>query len=99
MAGGRRCPMCGRTGQRREVRDEKVMENRSAFIASAMYRAALTPVDALERNACIAVPILGNGDVSGCVVALFNEKNEYPSQAEIKLAEVAAQFLGKQTEE
>ncbi len=78
---------------------EKVMENRSAFIASAMDRVALTPVEGLDKNACIAVPILGNGDVSGCVIALFNEKNEYPSQAEIKLAEVAAQFLGKQTEE
>ncbi len=78
---------------------EKVMENRASFVASTYEKSILTPVEGLEKNACIAVPILGNGDVSGCVVVLFNEKNEMPSQAEIKLAEVAAQFLGKQTEE
>ena len=78
---------------------EKVMENRAGFIASAEDKNVLCPVDGLDRNACIAIPILGNGDVSGCVVVLFNEKNEIPAQAEIKLAEVAAQFLGRQTEE
>ena len=75
------------------------MENRSTFIASSFENNMLTPVEGIDKNACIAVPIIGNGDVSGCVVVLFNDKNELPSAAEIKLAEVAAGFLGKQTEE
>ncbi|MBR3768529.1 MAG: AbrB/MazE/SpoVT family DNA-binding domain-containing protein [Clostridia bacterium] len=78
---------------------ERIMENRSTFIASSFENNMLTPVEGIDKNACIAVPIIGNGDVSGCVVVLFNDKNELPSAAEIKLAEVAAGFLGKQTEE
>ena len=78
---------------------EKIMENRAGYIASAGDKNMLCPIDGLDRNACIAIPILGNGDVSGCVVVLFNEKNDMPNQAIIKLAEVAAQFLGRQTEE
>ena len=78
---------------------ERIMENRSGFIATAADKNLIYPIDGLDRTACIAMPILGNGDVSGCVVVLFNERNQLPTQAEIKLSEVAAQFLGKQTEE
>ena len=76
---------------------ENVMENRSGFIANS--NVSLVPLDSLDKKACIAYPIIGNGDVSGCVVILFNDNEEKPTQAEIKLAEVASQFLGKQTEE
>ncbi len=78
---------------------EKIMENRSTYISTSVESNTLKPVDGLEKNACVAVPIIGNGDVSGCVVVLFNDKYELPTDAEIKLAEVAAQFLGKQTED
>ncbi len=78
---------------------EKIMENRSTYIATSFNNNVLTPVEGFDKNACIAAPIIGNGDVSGCVIVMFNDKNELPSTAEVKLAEVAAQFLGKQTEE
>ena len=78
---------------------EKIMEDRATFIATSVEKNTLKPVEGLEKNACIAVPIIGNGDLSGCVVVLFNDKFELPTQAEIKLAEVASQFLGKQTED
>ncbi|MBE6716787.1 MAG: AbrB/MazE/SpoVT family DNA-binding domain-containing protein [Ruminococcaceae bacterium] len=78
---------------------EKIMENRASYIATSFENNILTPVEGLDKNACIAVPIIGNGDVSGCVVVLFNDKGELPTNAETKLAEVAASFLGKQTEE
>ena len=78
---------------------EKIMENRSTYIATSFERNVLTPIEGLDKNACIAVPIIGNGDISGCVIVLFNDKGELPTNAEIKLAEVASQFLGKQTEE
>lgn len=78
---------------------ENLMENRSAFIANSGSNAELKPVDGLDRNACLAFPIIGNGDVTGCVFVLFNTLGDYPTQAEIKLAQVAAQFLAKQTEE
>ena len=59
----------------------------------------LLPVEGSTRRACLAYPILGNGDVSGCVGALFDADGTYPTEAEIRLVQVAAQFLGKQTEE
>lgn len=78
---------------------EKIMDNRATFVATSFENNVLTPVDGLDKNASIAVPIIGNGDVSGCVVVLLNDKNEFATDSEVKLAEVAAQFLGKQTEE
>ena len=78
---------------------EEIMENRSAYIAGSASEGIERPIEGLERDACIAAPILGNGDVTGCVLVMYNERREKPSLAEAKLAEVAAQFLGKQTEE
>lgn len=77
---------------------EDIMENRSSFVAGS-DKGVLMPVDGLDRNAAIAYPIVGGGDVSGAVILLFNESGTAPTQAEIKLAQVAASFLGKQTEE
>lgn len=78
---------------------ELIMENRSAFIGSDKEPVIYEPIDGLDKDACIAVPIIGNGDVSGCVVVLCNEHGDKPTLAEAKLVEVAAQFLAKQTEE
>ena len=77
---------------------EDIMENRSSFVAGS-DKGILMPVEGLDRNAAIAYPIVGSGDVSGAVILLFNENGTAPTQAEIKLAQVAASFLGKQTEE
>lgn len=77
---------------------EEIMENRSSFIAGN-DKGVLLPVEGLDRNAAIAYPIVGGGDVSGAVILLFNESGTAPTQSEIKLAQVAASFLGKQTEE
>lgn len=77
---------------------EDIMENRSSFVSgSDNYN--LYPIDGLERKAAIAYPIVGGGDVSGAIILLMGESESAPTQAEIKLAQVAASFLGKQTEE
>ena len=44
-------------------------------------------------------PIIGAGDVMGAVVLLSAEKGKAPTQTVVKLAQVAAAFLGKQMEE
>ena len=77
---------------------EEIMENRSSFV-SGSDKSVLFPVDGLDKNAALAYPIVGGGDVSGAVILLFNENGTEPTQAEIKLTQVAATFLGKQTEE
>ena len=77
---------------------ENIMENRSGYISGTDHQ-MLYPVEGLDRNAAIAYPIVGGGDVSGCVILLFGENGTAPTQSEIKLAQVAASFLAKQTEE
>lgn len=78
---------------------EGVMENRAGFVAVAGSKQTLEPVEDNPAKACLAFPIVGNGDVSGCVCALFNPQGEFPTPAEGKLLQVAAQFLAKQTED
>ena len=53
--------------------DPDIMENRAAFIAGSSSESIELPIEGLEKDACIAVPILGNGDVTGCVVVLYND--------------------------
>lgn len=78
---------------------ETVMEQRSSFVADDETK-KLTPAEGLDRQASVAVPIIGGGDISGAVVLLMPEGNsQIPTDAEIKLAQVAASFLGKQMEE
>ncbi len=78
---------------------EDIMTNRAGFVAAADEALTLRPLESDDRKACMAFPIIGNGDVSGCVCALFGANESCPSAAEVKLVQVAAQFLAKQTEE
>ncbi len=77
---------------------EEIMENRSSYVAGS-DNYDLIPIDGLDKKAAIAYPIIGGGDVSGAVILLAGENGTAPTQSEIKLAQVAASFLGKQTEE
>ena len=77
---------------------EQLMESRRVYnskgVEDEMY-----PIEGLDRTALSAYPVISAGDVVGCVVLLKNEKTLSPSEAEIKLTQVAADFLGKQMEE
>ena len=53
----------------------------------------------IEHYASVIYPIIAAGDVSGAVVMLTGEQTKIPTNAEIKLAQTAAAFLGKQMEE
>ena len=77
---------------------ETIIENRTNYAATTEAE-RLRPVEGLEREAAVACPIIGGGDVSGCVVMLMNENGAMPTQTEIKLIQVAASFLGRQMEE
>lgn len=77
---------------------ENLIEKRENYIASPEQK-ALYPIADSDREAGTAFPIIGGGDVSGAVVLMLNPNGAMPSQTEIKLASVAASFLGKQTEE
>ena len=44
-------------------------------------------------------PIIASGDVTGAVVILTSDSGVFPGEAEVKLSQTAAAFLGKQMEE
>ncbi len=77
---------------------ETLMEDRENYVASPEAK-ALYPLIDREKEAGIAFPIIGGGDVAGAVVLMLNTDGSMPTQTEIKLVSVAASFLGKQTEE
>jgi AbrB family transcriptional regulator (stage V sporulation protein T) len=47
----------------------------------------------------VIVPIITEGDAIGAVILLSKEENAVMGEAEIKVAETAAQFIGKQMEQ
>lgn len=77
---------------------ENYMENRKSYQASANDISDVQPVEGLEHRAAVIYPIIAAGDIAGAVVLLKSENNRNPSVTELKLAQSAAEFLGKQME-
>ncbi len=77
---------------------EKLMDARDSYILSPGAK-PLKPVLNNEWEASVMFTIIGSGDVSGAVVMMRNDDGKMPDTAEIKLCQVAASFLGKQTED
>ncbi|MGN0543932.1 MAG: stage V sporulation T C-terminal domain-containing protein [Acutalibacteraceae bacterium] len=77
---------------------ENVMERRSPYICEAGGE-RFRPVEGVDRDAAVAYPIIGAGDVSGSVALISADEISVPSQTDVKLVQVAASFLGRQMEE
>lgn len=78
---------------------ENYMESRKSYAATQQNSGDIQPIEGIEHPASVIYPIIASGDVSGAVVMLSSESIKVPSGAEIKLAQSAAAFLGKQMEE
>lgn len=78
---------------------ESYMENRKSYTATQQSASDVQPIEGLDHSAAIIYPIIASGDVTGAVVMLSGESMKVPSNVEIKLAQSAAAFLGKQMEE
>ena len=78
---------------------EKVMEERQLVTARTLGGKGVPIVEGRDRMAAIAAPIISAGDVTGCVCMLQNDSGTLPGDTDVKLAQVAAAFLGKQMEE
>ena len=76
---------------------DEVMESRQTYVAAGNHR--LQPADSVPRYAAVASPILAAGDVTGAVCLIQPEGGTLPSDGDVRLAQVAAAFLGKQMEE
>ena len=77
---------------------ERLMDERENYILKPQG-AALRPVVNNDWEASVMFTIIGSGDVSGAVVLMRNDDGLMPSATDIKLCQVAASFLGKQTEQ
>ncbi len=75
---------------------EQIMENRKIENFAADKK--LLALEGVEKNICVAAPIIISGDIGGAVVMLSGEKGESATDTDIKLATVAASFLGRQME-
>lgn len=77
---------------------EDLMENRGSYVAEQDSK-KFVPIEGVARDAAVVSTIIGGGDVSGAVIMLMGEDGVLPTHTEVKLAHVAAVFLGKQMEE
>ncbi|MBQ3052312.1 MAG: AbrB/MazE/SpoVT family DNA-binding domain-containing protein [Clostridia bacterium] len=74
---------------------EDIMEQRR----SVSYESDSNPaLEGINRAIRVSSPILNAGDVSGAVVLISDDSGTNPTEADIKLASVAASFLGKHME-
>ncbi len=78
---------------------ENYMENRKSYAATTATVNDVQPIEGLDCYASVIFPIIASGDVTGAVVMLKSEAIKIPTETEIKLAQSAAAFLGKQMEE
>ena len=78
---------------------EGYIESRRSFSAHPNAAEQVQPVEGLSHTASVIYPIIAAGDVTGAVVMLKSDRTPYPADAELKLAQSAAAFLGKQMEE
>ncbi|MBQ4153602.1 MAG: AbrB/MazE/SpoVT family DNA-binding domain-containing protein [Clostridia bacterium] len=79
---------------------EDVMEGRRMFSFDPNRNDRFTALEGIDRAVCLASPILTAGDIVGAVVFLSEgaEPNA-PQTEDIKLAQVASGFLGRNMEQ
>ena len=77
---------------------DEVMDGRQTHVAQAGGQ-RVQPVEAVTRYAAVASPILAAGDITGAVCLIQPETGSLPGEGDVRLAQVAAAFLGKQMEE
>ena len=78
---------------------ENYMESRRSYSAHPNSVDEVRPVEGVNHAAAIIFPIIAAGDVTGAVVMLKGDRVQIPTDTELKLAQSAAAFLGKQMEE
>lgn len=76
---------------------EELMTNRQIHIKTDKVP-SMSAIEGYDRQAQVVYPIIYAGDVSGAVALFDGDSGELPSEADIKLVQVAASFLGKQME-
>ena len=79
---------------------ERIMESRRSYRAARGEELCPVTTEGSDYRIAVAVPIAAGGDVSGCVmfVSREGEQFEYLGETETKIVGTAAGFLGRQLE-
>ena len=85
--------------RRVSARLEELMDQRRTYQIAAGDANRVQPVDGSDRAAAVVAPILAAGDVIGAVCMLQPDSGAEFKEGDVRLAQVAAAFLGKQMEE
>lgn len=87
-------------GKRISKELEELIANRESYHTSHGNKQAISLVEGEESggNSQVIYPILSEGDLIGAVAIIGKEGKELMSDTELKLAGVAAAFLGRQME-
>lgn len=75
---------------------EKICDERRLFVNQNGQE--LFALQGVLHKICVAAPIIAAGDIVGCVVLIENEGNTAANDSDVKLAQIAAQFLSARSE-
>jgi AbrB family transcriptional regulator (stage V sporulation protein T) len=78
---------------------EDVTEARKAYCVRKGDAARIHPLEGVDFSAAVIVPIIASGDVCGSVIFGMPSESYTPTEHDVRLAQIAANFLGKQMEE
>ncbi len=78
---------------------EEIMELRTNYVAKTTDMKKIMALEGVDRPASVVYPIISSGDVTGAVILLQSESGSLGDQSDLKIAQVAANFLSKQMEE
>ncbi len=76
---------------------EALMETRQTHIIGKDAN-TVNPTEDTAHRVSVCAPILGAGDIGGAVCLLYGENGTQPSDGDVRLTQVAANFFGKQLE-
>jgi len=74
---------------------EGIMEQRSVYERESGDNRELTVSERDMYNVTVAVPIITDGDVTGCVAFVSEDESAVSDDIQVKLCQTAAQFLSK----
>ena len=75
---------------------EKICDDRRLFVNEGGKD--VIALEGVEYKLCVAAPIIAAGDIVGCVIMLANDRANSAAPTDVKLAEIAAQFLSARNE-
>ena len=78
---------------------EEINDTRRIYYRKSGDDKKVKPLEGVDLTAAVVAPIIAAGDICGAFVFVQQDAGYYPDESDIRLAQIAAGFLGKQMEE